>query len=75
MDVIVVKTRNQQTLVEDLQETFDSLRKVRLMLNPEKCTFGVPSGKLLGFLMSHRGIEANPRKDPSHRGDAATPEN
>ena len=31
-------------------------------LNPEKCVFGVPSGKLLGFLVSHRGIEANPEK-------------
>ena len=59
MDDVVVKTRSQDTLVEDLRETFDSLRKVHLMLNPEKCTFGVPSGKLLGFLVSHQGIEAN----------------
>ena len=62
MDNIVVKTRSQDTLIEDLRETFDSLRKVHLKLNPEKCTFGVPSGKLLGFLVSHRGIEANPDK-------------
>ena len=33
-----------------------------MKLNPKKCVFGVPSGKLLGFLMSHRGIEANPEK-------------
>ena len=33
-----------------------------MRLNPEKCVFGVPSGKLLGFLVSHRGIEANPEK-------------
>ena len=33
-----------------------------LRLNPEKCVFGVPFGKLLGFLVSHRGIEANPEK-------------
>ena len=33
-----------------------------LRLNTEKCVFGVPSGKLLGFLVSHRGIEANPEK-------------
>ena len=38
------------------------MRKVDLQLNPEKCVFGVPSGKLLGFLVSHRGIEANPEK-------------
>ena len=33
-----------------------------MMLNPAKCVFGVPSGKLLGFLVSERGIEANPEK-------------
>ena len=33
-----------------------------MMLNPDKCIFGVPSGKLLGFLVSNRGIEANPEK-------------
>jgi hypothetical protein len=49
-------------LIDDLRETFDNLRRYRLMLNPEKCTFGVPSGKLLGFLVSGRGIEANPEK-------------
>src|SRR5512133_2319034 len=46
----------------DLQEMFDNLWRYRLMLNPKKCTFGVPSGKLLGFLVSSRGIEANPEK-------------
>ena len=35
---------------------------MNLRLNPEKCVFGVPSDKLLGFLVSHRGIEANPEK-------------
>ena len=41
---------------------FDNLRKINLKLNLEKCVFGVPSGKLLGFFLSHRGIEANPDK-------------
>ena len=45
-----------------MEETFESLRQVNLRLNPEKCVFSVPSGKLLGFLVSHRGIEANPEK-------------
>ena len=36
------------------------MRQVDLRLNPEKCMFGVPSGKLLGFIVLHRGIEANP---------------
>ena len=59
---IVVKTNNNATLVEDLEETFANLRKINLKLNPEKCVFGVPSGKLLGFFVSQRGIEANPDK-------------
>ena len=50
------------TLIKDLEETFANLRKVNIKLNPAKCVFGVPSGKLLGFLVSHRGIEANPDK-------------
>ena len=49
-------------MIQDLEETFASLRQVHLRLNLEKCVFGVPSGKLLGFLVSHRGIEANPKK-------------
>lgn len=49
-------------LIQDLEETFANLRKIRLKLNPEKCVFGVPSGKLLGFFVSHRDIEANPDK-------------
>ena len=60
VDDIVVKTRQEQTLVADLEETFANLRKVNIKLNPAKCAFGVPSGKLLGFLVSHRGIEENP---------------
>src|SRR3989337_1244534 len=62
MDDIVVKTRDKTTLIQDLEETFASLRKINLKLNPEKCVFGVPSGKLLGFFVSQRGIEANPDK-------------
>src|SRR5437667_8358481 len=41
---------------------FENLRHFRWKLNPEKCVFGVPSGKLLDFIVSHRGIEANPEK-------------
>jgi hypothetical protein len=62
VDDIIVKTRKGRTFIEDLGETFANLRKVNIKLNPAKCAFGVPSGKLLGFLMSHRRIEANPDK-------------
>jgi hypothetical protein len=62
MDDMVVKTRNSSTLIDDLKEMFASLREYRWKLNSNKCVFGVPSGKLLGFIISQRGIEANPEK-------------
>ena len=62
VDDIVVKSRRNDTLLDDLKETFDNLRVYKLRLNPAKCVFGVPVGKLLGFLVSNRGIEANPEK-------------
>ena len=62
MDDIVVKIKDRETLIQDLEETFANLRKINLKLNPEKCVFGVPSGKLLGYFVSHGGIEANPDK-------------
>jgi hypothetical protein len=62
VDDVVIKTRDSHDLFADLEETFSSLRRFRWKLNPTKCVFGVPSGKLLGFIISNRGIEANPVK-------------
>ena len=62
MDDVLVKTRNLDNLIVGLEETFNNLQTFRWKLNPTKCVFGVPSGKLLGFIISHRGIEANPEK-------------
>ena len=62
MDDIVVKTKQHLTLLGDLKETFANLREYMVKLNPEKCVFGVLARKLLGFLVSERGIEANPEK-------------
>jgi dsDNA-binding SOS-regulon protein len=62
VDDVVVKTRNSETLIAELEDTFASLREYRWKLNPNKCVFGVPSGKLLGFIINHHGIEANPEK-------------
>ena len=42
--------------------TFANLQRFSVKLNPKKCVFGVPKGKLLGYIMSERGIEANPEK-------------
>jgi hypothetical protein len=62
VDDVVIKTRNSDTLIADLEETFASLREYCWKLNPNKCVFSVPSGKLLRFIISHRGIEANLEK-------------
>jgi hypothetical protein len=59
---VVIKTKESMTLIDDLRETFANLRRFWMKLNPAKCTFGVPAGKLLGFLVSSRGIEVNPGK-------------
>ena len=46
----------------DLEEVIGKLCKYDMCLNPEKCTFGVDGGNFLGFMIMHRGIEANPKK-------------
>jgi hypothetical protein len=60
VDDIAVKNKRGSTLLEYLALVFDRLRETRTKLNPDKCIFGVSAGKLLGFLVSYRGIEANP---------------
>jgi hypothetical protein len=62
VDDIVVKTREADDLVNDLNIAFGCLRANRVKLNPEKCVFGVPRGMLLGYIVSQRGIEANPER-------------
>ena len=62
VDDMLVKSQDKKIHLDDLQETFDTLRQYNMKLNPSKCAFGVSSGKFLGFMVSHRGIEANPDK-------------
>uniref|UniRef100_A0A2N9EYJ1 Uncharacterized protein n=1 Tax=Fagus sylvatica TaxID=28930 RepID=A0A2N9EYJ1_FAGSY len=62
VDDMLVKTKDERKHLEDLKETFETLRRYRMKLNPNKCVFGVSSGKFLGFMVSQRGIEANPDK-------------
>ena len=59
---MVVTSPEKSKHVADLEELFTTIAKFRLKLNPEKCIFGVESGKFLGFLLTERGIEANPDK-------------
>jgi hypothetical protein len=49
-------------LLDDLRETFANFDRYSIKLNPKKCSFGVPTGQLLGYLFSERGIEGNPEK-------------
>ena len=60
IDDILIKSIKAANHIAHLEEAFDILRKHRMMLNPSKCIFGVSSGKFLGFLVTKRGIEANP---------------
>jgi hypothetical protein len=62
IDDIVVKSEKRGNLLDDLKETFDNLRKSKLMINPKKCMFGVSSGKLLGYMVSSQGIDTNLKK-------------
>ena len=62
IDDIVIKTRVKATLLEDIAETFAALKEYQIKLKLTKCMFGVPAGQLLGYLVSARGIEANPEK-------------
>ena len=62
VDDMLVKSQDEGEHLNDLQETFNTLRQYSMKLNPSKCAFGVSLGKFLGFMVSHRGIEANPDK-------------
>jgi hypothetical protein len=62
VDNIVVTSRKKETHLQDLAETFTNMRRAQLKLDLEKCVFGVSRGKVLGCLVSVKGIEANPDK-------------
>jgi hypothetical protein len=52
IDDMVVKSKKQGGLLDDIKETFDNPHKYKMMLNPQKCVFVVSSGKLLGYMVS-----------------------
>ena len=59
VDDMLVKSAREMQHLDNLQETFDTLRRYKMKLNPRKCAFGVASRKFLSFMVSQRGIEAN----------------
>ena len=60
IDDMVVKSKVVSEHLGDLGNIFEVLRKYKLRLNASKCSFGVESGKFLGYMVTHRGIEVNP---------------
>ena len=62
VDDMLIKSKEEVDHLDDLKETFNTLGQYSMKLNPSKCAFGVSSGKFLGFMVSQRGIEANPEK-------------
>jgi len=62
VDDMVVKSKTFKQHLEDLTETFAQMRLYNMRLNLTKCVLGVEGGKFLGFMITHRGIEANPDK-------------
>ena len=62
MDVVIIKSRESSDHLTQLRKFFERLRWYNIKLNPAKCAFGVPAGKLLGFIVNRRGIELDPSK-------------
>ena len=60
IDDMVVKRKMVSEHLGDLQAVFEILRSYKLRLNASKCSFGIGSGKFLGYMVTHRGIEVNP---------------
>ena len=62
VDDMLVKSKEEEDHLDDLKETFNTLRQYNMKLNPSKYAFGVSFGKFLSFMVSQRGIEANPER-------------
>lgn len=62
VDDILIKSWEKSCFILVLEETFSTLREYGVKLNPSKCTFGVRSGKFLGFMVTEKGIKVNPSK-------------
>ena len=62
VDDIIIKSKRAEDHLVDLEKLFERLRRYDLKLNPAKCAFGALAGKLLGFIISKKGIEIDPAK-------------
>ncbi|GJW73825.1 reverse transcriptase domain-containing protein [Tanacetum coccineum] len=62
VDDMVIKSRTEQDIIKDIEQTFSTLRRINMKLNPKKCSFGMEEGKFLGYIVTSEGIRANPEK-------------
>ncbi|GKA73663.1 reverse transcriptase domain-containing protein, partial [Tanacetum coccineum] len=62
VDDMVIKSNDEKVLITDIAETFDNLWRINMKLNPKKCSFGAEEGKFLGYMVTSKGIRANPKK-------------
>ena len=62
VDDMLVKSKEEESHLDELKKTFDTFKQYSMKLNPTKCAFGVSTGKFLGFIVSQRGIKPNPKK-------------
>lgn len=60
VDDMLVKSKRAVSHIADLQETFQTIRRYGMKLNPNKCAFGVKTGKFLGYMVTERGVKVNP---------------
>ncbi|KAL0344703.1 UNVERIFIED_CONTAM: hypothetical protein Sradi_4301600 [Sesamum radiatum] len=67
VDDMLVKSKEEDHL-RALKRAFETMRAYGMKLNPSKCTFGVRGGKFLGYMVSERGVEANPEKSKRSLG-------
>ncbi|GKC23135.1 reverse transcriptase domain-containing protein [Tanacetum coccineum] len=62
VDDMVIKSKDEKMLLEDVAETFNNMRRINMKLNPKKCSFGMEEGKFLGYMVTSEGIHAKPKK-------------
>ncbi|GKA88821.1 reverse transcriptase domain-containing protein [Tanacetum coccineum] len=62
VDDMVIKSRTEQDIIKDIEQTFSTLRRINMKLNPKKCSFSMEEGKFLGYIVTSEGIRGNPEK-------------
>ncbi|GKD46014.1 reverse transcriptase domain-containing protein, partial [Tanacetum coccineum] len=62
VDDMVIKSKTEQDIIKDIEQTFSTLRRINMKLNPKKCSFAMKEGKFLGYVVTSEGIRANPEK-------------